>query len=287
MRMAVITPSYGPDFELCADLSRSVLRNCPDLVHHHIIVPKADLSVFRQLSGPRTHVRCDSNFLPPSFVRIPYGNYTFNLLTPYPPVRGWIMQQIVKLSAAAASDDDVVLLVDSDTEFVRPFDASTFVRDGIVRFYRKPREIDQRLPRHMTWHHVARSLLGVPHTEPPLTDYISSLLPWNPVIVRQMLARVAAITGRPWTSAIGAQLHFSEFMLYGVFVDEVVGSPANSFSSDDPLCLAHWDTNPLDRASAAEFLARIRPSDVAAMISAKSGTPLAVKRAAFAEYPGY
>lgn len=71
-------------------------------------------------------------------------------------------------------------------------------------------------------------------------------------------------------------------MLYGVLVDNVLGATANSFASDDPLCPAHWA--PLDQKGATQFLNRIRPIDVAAMISAKSGTLLAVKRAAFANF---
>ena len=101
-----------------------------------------------------------------------------------------------------------------------------------------PMQIDERLPRHMIWHRVARALLGLSPAEPPYTDYInSSMLACDPSIVRRMLARVAATTGRPWTTAIARQLHFSEWTLYGVFVDDVIGAPANSFASDDPLCL--------------------------------------------------
>jgi hypothetical protein len=177
-----------------------------------------------------------------------------------------------------------VVLVDSDVEFIRPFNAETFVQDGVVRLYRLPREIDARLPRHITWHRVARKLLGLPRAQPPFTDYISSLLAWDPNIVRRMLSHIAATTGRPWASAIGAQLHFSEWTLYGVFVDEVIGARANSFASGDPLCLAHWGTVPLTHDSATEFMRRTRPTDIAAMISAKSLTPLGVKRAAFAKY---
>src|SRR5262249_27546991 len=100
--------------------------------------------------------------------------------------------------------------------------------------------------------------------------------------VRQMLARVAATTGRPWTTAIAGQLHFSEWTLYGVFVDERIGAPANSFASDDPLCRSYWDETPLNKESAIDFLRGARSTDVAAMISAKSDTPLVVRRAAFA-----
>ena len=281
-RMSVITPSFAPDFELCADLHRSVLEHSPESVHHHIIVPRCDLELFGRLAGLRTHIRCESDLLPPSFVRVPFSKFTLNLHRPIPPVRGWILQQVIKLAAVAASEDDVVLLVDSDIEFVRPFGVETFVRNGVVRFYSKPDEIDERLPRHVIWHRVARALLGLPPAEPPYTDYISSLLAWDPTIVRRMLARVTATTGRPWTTAIARQLHFSEWTLYGVFVDHVIGAPATSFASDDPLCLAYWDETPLNRDGAVEFLRGVRPTDVAAMISAKSRTPLAVRRAAFA-----
>jgi hypothetical protein len=283
-RMSIITPSFAPDFELCADLNRSVLEYSPESVHHHIFVPRSDLKLFGRLAGPRTHIRCESDLLPPSFVRAPFSKFTVNLRRPFLPVRGWILQQVIKLAAVAASEDDVVLLVDSDIEFIRPFSAETFARNGVVRFYRKPDEIDEKLPRHVIWHRVARALLGLPPGDPPYTDYISSLLAWDPAIVRQMLSQVADTTCRPWATAIAGQLHFSEWTLYGVFVDDVIGASANSFVSDDPLCRAYWDDTPLSRDGATDFLRGVRPTDVAAMISAKSRTPLAIRREVFAGY---
>jgi hypothetical protein len=282
MRMAVITPSIAPDFELCVALNRSVLEHSPETVEHHIIVPRPDLALFNRLAGRRTHIRCEAEFLPRTFVRVPFKNLTINVTRPFPPVRGWILQQVVKLAAAAASEAHVVVLVDSDIEFLRPFTAETFARDGVVRFYRKPGEIDRRLPRHMQWHRAARTLLGLPQTKPPYTDYVSSLLAWDPAIVRRLLAHVTATTSSPWTTAIAAQLHFSEWTLYGVFVDDVLGAPANAFASDDTLCLSYWEERPLSRERVRDFLSGLRPDDVAAMISAKSRTPLPIRRAAFA-----
>ncbi len=282
-RMAVITPSFAPDFELCVALNRSVLDNASDTVQHHIIVPRSDLKLFGRLAGPRTHIRCEADFLSRTFMRVPFSKFTVNLGRPFPPVRGWILQQVIKLAAVAAAEDDVVLVVDSDVEFVRPFTAEMFVRDGKVRFYRKPKQIDERLPRHVAWHRVARVLLGLPPVEPPFTDYIpSSLVAWDPRIVKRMLARVTATTGRPWPTAIAGQIHFSEWTLYGVFVDEVGGAPANSFASEDQLCLCYWEFSPLNLDRAADFVRGLRPTDVAAMISSKSRTPLAVREAVFA-----
>jgi hypothetical protein len=281
-RLAVITISFALDFELCVALNRSVLDNSPDTVQHHIIVPRSDLKLFGRIAGPRTHIRCEADFLPRTFVPVPFSNIKVNLGRPFPPVRGWIQQQIIKLAAVAASEEDVALTADSDVQFFRPFTAETFVREGKVRFFRNPNQIDNRLPRHMIWHRVARSLLGLPPADPPYPDYISSLLAWDPIIVKRMLAQVTAVTGRRWPTAIAAQLHFSECVLYGVFVDGVTGAPANSFASDDPLCLCYWELTPLNLDSVTRFVGCVRSTDVAALIQSKSRTPLAVREATFA-----
>jgi hypothetical protein len=240
------------------------------------------MRVFRPLSNPRTRIRCEADCLPASFVHMPFGTLTVNLTHPFPPIRGWILQQLIKLAVAAESTDDVIILVDSDIEFLRPTGVDAFARDGVVRFYRLPRAIDARLPRHRTWHRVARDLLGLEQIALPFTDYISSLIAWDPEIVRQMLARVSSITGRHWTSAIARQLHFSEWTLYGVYVEELANEVAKRFASSETLCLSYWDETPLSDAGIAEFASAVRPIDVAAMISAKSRTPLDVRRKAFA-----
>lgn len=282
-RLAVITPSFGPDFDRCVDLHRSVLAYSPESVRHHIIVPRRDLARFHELAGPRAVIHDEAEFLPRAVRSLPGVNVSVNLRRPFPPLRGWILQQIIKLAAAARSDADVVVMVDSDIEFVRPFAAETFRRDGVVRFYRAPDEVDARLPRHVIWHQVARSLLGVAPAAPPYPDYVSSLLAWDPVLVRDLLARLEAGAARRWTDVVGSKLHFSEWTLYGVHVDEVVrGAASDAFASADPLCHAYWQETPLNDQTMADFLGRIRPSDIAVMISAKSGTPTSLRRSALA-----
>jgi hypothetical protein len=97
-----------------------------------------------------------------------------------------------------------------------------------------------------------------------------------------MLARVEATTGRPWTTAIAGEFDFSECVLYGVFVDAVIGASANAFASDDSLCLVYWQDTPLNLDSAARFVGGVRPTDVAAVIQSKSRTPTEVRDATFA-----
>ncbi len=285
-RMVVITKSFATDYELCVDLNQSLLALAPEPVQHQIVVPRRDLVLFSRLAGPRTEIRCEADLLPAAFVKAPFLNYMINLRRPFPPIRGWILQQIIKLAATAESDADVVLHADSDVTFIRPFSAESFVRDGVVRFYRKPDEIDDRLPRHVQWHRTARALLGLPDAAPPFPDYVFSLVAWDPRVVNQLLARIEQVTGRGWMDAIGAQLHFSEWTLYGVFVDEILGSPTNSYASDAALCHALWDTIPLDDRSAVDFVEAMPASDLAIMISAKTHTPLPIRRSVQAALRG-
>ena len=274
-RLAVITPSFAPDFELCADLHRSVLDYSPDSVHHHIIVPRQDLKLFGRLAGSRTHIHCEADLLPRSFVSIPFSKFTVNLVRPFPPVRGWILQQVLKLAAVAASEDDVVLLVDSDIEFLRPFTVKTFFRDGVVRFYGKPRGIDERLPRHMIWHRVARALLGLPAAELPYTDYISSLLAWDPAIVRR-----CSRGSRPRRAARGPRRSPDKSIsLNGRCTvcssTTCLGRPPTRLP---PTTHCAWRTGARPRwtkTAQGKFLCDLQPTDIAAMISAKSRTPLA------------
>jgi hypothetical protein len=282
VRMAVMTKSYAPDFELCAALNRSVLDNSPDSICHRIVVPKADFHLFSRLAGARTQICNEAALLPRTFIRLPFKNLTINLARPFPPIRGWIQQQAIKMAALAASTEEVVLLADSDMEFVQPFTADMFFRDGAVRFFRDPGTIGAELGRHMVWHRVARELLGLPPAQPPFADYISSPLAWDPKIVQQMLNRVESTTGLSWATAIAARLDFSECVLYGLFVDEVIGAPGNAFASNDPLCAVYWDQTPLNSDTANKFARRVRPTDVAAVIQSNSHTPTDIRQATYA-----
>lgn len=281
--MTIITPSYARDLELCRDLHASVERFAPG-VEHHIIVPRGDLADFAPLAGPHTVVSDVHEVMPEGFLRIPFANAWVNVRAPIPPVRGWIAQQLVKLAAVAAVESDLALVVDSDVEFVRPVTASTFAPGGRLPLYRLPHAVTPALPRHMTWHTVARRLLGLPPTDArSLPDYICWPCAWSPAIVRGMLQRVERATGRPWATAIARELHFSEMILYGVHVDEVLGVDPTA-TTTDMRCPSHPDEIPLDRAGLDRFLGRVRSTDVAVMVSAKSGTDLRVRREALGAF---
>lgn len=281
--LVVVTPSYGPDAELCADLNRSVLELTDDSVVHHILVPGRDRGLFRDLEGPRTVVHDVREFLPRQMSKIPGSNLWINGSHPWPPIRGWICQQLVKLSVAASFDTSGVLLMDSDMLLVRRTSLDSFMVNGVPALYRKPSAIHVGLPLHRRWHESARSLLGLPPApREDLTDYVCWPCLWEPRLVRRLLARVEESTGVSWVTAVGSQLHFSEMILYGVYVDEVLGGAESS--TQEMKSVVYSEEQALDALGLALLLAAATSEDLAVMISAKSGTDLGTRRGALTEF---
>lgn len=284
--MAVVTPTYAPDLDLFGDLHASVLRCFPAGVRHVAVVDEPDLPLFRQFEGPRCLVLSVRDVLPRSVRALPFTTLRVNVRRPVPPLRGWIVQQLVKLAVARQLPERVAVLADSDLVFVRPVTESTFAPRGRTRLYRRDGGVDASLPRHVRWHVAAHALLGLPPAPaPPLPDYVSSLNTWDRDVVARTLRRIEEVTARRWPEAVGRELHFSEWTLYGLYADEVEHGNAVTVTGDS-LCRSYWDTAPLTGDGAAAFISSLAPDDVAYMIGAKSRTPLMVRRAAHAEVFG-
>jgi Family of unknown function (DUF6492) len=281
--LAVITPTYREDAEIFSDLHRSVLAFTPEDTVHHIVVPPRDRGLFDRYQGPRCRVWAISELLPKRYLHVRLGGLEsfVDVRRPWPPVRGWISQQAIKIAMTARLDARVVLLADSDVVLVRPVRAERFVDDGRLRLYREEKAVSAEMERHVIWHQVARELFGLPPSPPPpLPDYVSPLNFWDPRVVRQMQQAIRETTGKDWLDAFTARLHISEFILYGVFVDEVLGATAPQPQSDVSVCHNYWERIPLDRDGAVAFAEQLGPDAVAAMISAKSNTPPEIRRVA-------
>ena len=288
--LMVLTASYRPDFDAFVDLHASVVKHASPEVVHRVVVPDRDVALFRGIASDRLEVHAVSTYLPRSFVStyplarslqsqtwIRRGIRSIeavNVRRPWPFIRGWILQQIVKMAAIAAADTDVVLTVDSDVTMIRSFGPDDFVADGVVRFYRLPGGVGPELSRYAKWHSLAAELLAIPEDRVDFTtDYVASFLSWDPRTVRAMAERIGRTTGDDWRSAIARHLYFSECILYGVYLDGIAAERDRSFTSSDSLCRAHWDPVPLDRAGADQFIKSIEPGDLAIQIQSTSRTP--------------
>lgn len=278
--LAVLTPSYRGDASLFADLHRSVLANTEESVVHHVVSPPSDAHLFREHEGSRCRVWTHQDLLPRHYLSVPRASgLTLNLRRPWPPVRGWVVQQIMKMAAAALIDARAVLIVDSDAVLVREATLDRVTDHGRLWHYRKDRAVTASMERHVLWHNVARRLFGLPGVAvPPLPDYVSPIIVWDPVVVRSMIARITDSTGRNWVDAVAGQLHVSEFVIYGVFADHVLGA---TVPVEGDLCHNYYERIPLSLVDARAFADRMPSHALGAMISSHSGTPHDVRREAF------
>jgi hypothetical protein len=277
--LAVLTPSFRGDVELFADLHESVLSNTGPSVVHHVVVPPSDAHLFRLYEGDRCRVWTHRDLLPRHCVSLPRtSGLTINLRRPWPPVRGWVVQQIMKIAGVAALDARGVLVVDSDAALLREPALNELIHNDQLGHFRADDAVTADMGRHLLWHDVARKLLGLPGTvSPPAPDYVSPICVWDPGVVRALMERIADTTGRYWLDAFGSQLHVSEFVVYGVFADEVVGGSAPLAQ----MCHNYYERTPLGPAEARAFAARMPANAVGAMISSHSGTPRDVRRETF------
>lgn len=281
--LAVVTPSFGPDADLFAQLHRSVLEyTSPDTVHH-VVVPDEDRGLFERFAGDRCRVWVESQLLPRRYRPVPGTRWYVNARRPWPPARGWVRQQAHKLALAAAMDADAVLVADSDVVLVRPASRHLYTVDGEPAIYRAHDAVHARMGRHIRWHETARVMLGLDmSTSLPLPDYISPLNIWDPPLVRALLDRVSAVSGGPWLDEFCSRLHISEFMLYGVFADSNLNPLPRPATLNPAFCHNFWQVTPLDEAAARRFAEQLPSQALGMMISAKSGTSPEVRAEAIA-----
>ena len=233
----IITCSYGPDFERCQRLCESMDRFVPEHIPHTLVVPRRDIEVFASLVGPRRTIRTVESVLPRGFRQLP-GFRKWWLDEQNWPVRGWILQQLTKMSADKVTDAENLLFADSDIQFIRYFDESAVLQNGELRLHRIPNAKQSGV--HLVWHRRAGALLGTPRRYSG-ADYVGQLITWRRRHLVGLKARIEEVTGRPWHRAVGRSLRVSEYIIYGVYVDHLKqhGDYGHYQTSDD-LCHCCW-----------------------------------------------
>ena len=273
--VAFVTASYRLDRDRCALLSRS-LEACAPSYEHWIVVDRGDLPLFRSLEDARTTVVAKEEVLPRwvhrlDTLRIGLRSNVW-VQAGGRPIRGWLLQQLVKLAVAREVDAEVLVHADSDVVLLRPFSTSSVVDDdGRIRLYARPDTIDERLPVHVRWHRSAERLLGVEPAALPLPDFISSLVPWKRRNAVALLDHIEETTGRHWLRALAGSWHVSEYTLYGRFAQDVLGDAGGQFASAVSLCSDYYKHVPLTAPELKTLLDRAGPDEIAVSLTSKAG----------------
>jgi hypothetical protein len=276
---AVITPSYWKDVERCRLLVESVERWTDPSLRHYLLIARRDVPLFRSMLGPRTELIVVEDVIPKWLFRVP-GIKHFWMSLRTLPVKNWILQQIVKLSAPRVVTEDVLLYADSDMFFIAPYDPRSFERDGKVPLFV---ETGQRglIENNDRWQAVCSKLLGIPAEQGCDTNYIGQLVWWRRQNALKMLELVESVNSRDWQRCIAPLHAFSEYILYGLHSARVLQE--NSGHWHDPMIrtLCYWRTEKLGIPELEEFRSQREPHQHSAMVSAKSGTSVADIRKVF------
>jgi len=270
---AIVTPTYAPDLQRCELLAESLDHTMPQ-VRHYLIVDRRDRSAFLHLQkGNRLLIESES-LVGKRFWRTP-GRKGFWLSLKAPPVRGWIIQQILKLAAIQAVPERTLIFCDSDTAFFRPFERNDFLIDGKVGLL----DVDFSNDDIRRWTSVARRLLGLPPGAGPDRGHVGNMICWNRETVEALQQRIQAHTGVHWQIALARTSSFSEYVLYGVFIREVLGYAAVDHApSTAPLVKPSWGV-PLTTESAIDgFFAEFDPRTVAVMVHSKDDVDMTCVR---------
>lgn len=255
----LVTISYAPDFQRCKRLCHSVDQFVKGAEEHLIICPKSDAHLFETLSAPHRRILYYQDLLPRHYRKIPLLKKCW--LDPgFYPVRGWIMQQLLKIASHTQTDADILFFLDSDIQFVKPFNTDCLVRSGDVRIYRV--QVPPPSDLHNQWQEIAEELLGLDSKDFRF-DYIGPLTCWKRDNVARMVKQVEKTTGKAWHKAIGRKVTFSEYILYGTYVDRCLGNDAEHFIDNSSICYNLWDRNDYDSIMEGK---RSIPDNCAAML---------------------
>lgn len=272
MNSVIITPSYFLDFERCKILCRSVEKYVSSYDRHIIIVDKNDYELFNEIKGPKIEIITKESILPGWLKKIPRTRrWWFSLKTL--PVRGWILQQVVKLSVAEFVDADIYFFADSDIMFIRPFDLSSLVKNDKVRLYRFPRlEQDYHEPRHIKWYTYAGKLFQLEGDQYLESDYIGPLVTWRRDTLLKLNNHIQDMSSRKtWKEALCNTITFSEYILYGIFSEFILKEESGHYWDHTEICHTNW-TLPIDNLEKLKlFLSTLRPEHCAICVQSNLG----------------
>jgi hypothetical protein len=280
--VALLTPTYERDLPLCALLCESVDRHARSFSKHYLLVPDSDLALFSRFEGPQRTILPASQFLPrwlrplPAIIRRQRRQHWWSFRAR--PVSGWHIQQILKIAAAAALPHSRFCILDSDVVLFRDFDLARFRFPEVLPLHMVPNGVTPDHVRHARWIETTHRLLGLPVPSIPAADFIGHIIFWDQLAIRGMIRKIERTTGLDWIEALCRTREFSEYLLYGYFVQ----SEAPLRSMHEPAartgCISYWDEYKLDKAALTRLLGAATADDFAFSATSFSETPPATIR---------
>ena len=281
-RFALVTPSYYVDFQRCRWLCETVDRFVPTSVPHYLIVDRADRQLFAPLASARTRLIFKEDVLQGKLRQVPFARRWW-VGTRSLPVRGWIVQQIVKLSMHEVAKEDALVFVDSGSFFVRDWEPSSMLRGSAVPLFYNQGPFFRDDEGTRRWHRFGAKVLGIRPQPGVDLGYIDALVVWRRDNLVMLQRHIERVTGAPMFDSLARAMTVSEYHLYGMYCDYILGERSGHYRTAECLSVAHWMEESLDHAQLTEQLGeRLGPEHVLILINEeKSGTDVEAVRRSF------
>lgn len=257
---ALITPSWLPDISRCEELLSSAAQYTRGFSDHYVLIDAQDEKLFRRRLGMQCELVIKEDLLPGWLHQSRLDRQWWWSMQAL-PVRGWILQQITKLAVTQYLGEEAFCFVDSDIGFIRPFGAENLWSNGKLKYYRSTRKpYFYTSYRYRNWYQFAADQFDLGEEKNLNGAYIAQLSAMNKATVRQLLAHIEVKRGRSWLEVLLQSMDFSEFVLYGVYVDEVLNNEGHEPMAES-FCHGSWffdlenreDFNRLTEVAADQF----------------------------------
>ena len=246
--LRLVTCSMRGDLEIFAELARSVDECVAPEIRHTVIVPTADLPAFTPFATPQREIVAQETFLPWRLTKLPSALKHLSGLIPslrrpiylapgFRPVRGWIIQQLLKIEVTLRAQEAAIMHVDSDVMFYRALAAHQAIIDGKPCFFSV-----SGIPRNDTsiaWTRNSAALLGIDPPDGFDKIYVENCILWSPAVVRRMVDRIEETHAKRYYDALIGTDTMSEYHIYGMYLDLIEGTEAVT-PIDQSFCNSLW-----------------------------------------------
>jgi hypothetical protein len=239
MKTVLVTPSYLPDLQRCELMLQSAEKHVSGMAAHYLIVDQTDMPYFGHLRSRHVTLVAKEELLPGWIKKAPWTSKWW-ISARTMPVRGWILQQVIKLAVAEHIDADAYCYADSDIAFIRSFDAHTLWQGDRLRFQRETRRgemLESR--RYKNWYGMAARYCNLPDQSAIKGAYIAQLNTMGRTAMLLLMRHLELVEGRSWMEVLLGTWDFSEYILYGAFVEHVLGYQGH-FIPPKLLCHSSW-----------------------------------------------
>lgn len=207
-KMDIVIPTYRRDWHTFVRFCNSVLKNYSLLNRVWVMVSDAEYPEYRErIKSPHLTLVPASTLLP----GVPYD---------FPGIR---RQQMLKLAAAKVVETDFYLVMDSDTMVIRSFDEAELFENGQARYMV---EADGH---HFDWTLQAQDFLKLDSPEQSCYgSYSVTTAIFHRQNVKDLFSYIEKVHEKPWQTKL-MENNWTEFQLYGIFSDCVLGSRYHVF----------------------------------------------------------